>query len=263
MDSVNPESIEFSCVLIVPCYNEAARLDVADWHRFAQAGVADVCFVNDGSKDDTLAVLESMASQYSGRVTVLSLSQNSGKAEAVRHGMLHALEQGYQWIGYADADLATPVEELWRLISIAREHSHLHAIFGSRIARAGARIERKPLRHYLGRFFATAAATVLDAAIYDTQCGAKFFRETEQLRDALATPFLTRWLFDVELLGRLMAGTPTRPPVSIDKMLEVPLEVWQDVRGSKVSAATFLLAAFAMIRVAKDLRERRAARRAK
>jgi hypothetical protein len=261
MDSVIPDSIDFSCALIVPCYNEAARLNVADWHRFAQAGVADVCFVNDGSSDATLDILESMAAEYSGRIKVVNLPKNSGKAEAVRQGMLDAIDTGYQWIGYADADLATPVEELWRLVAIARDNSHLHAIMGSRIARAGARIDRNPWRHYLGRVFATAAATALDAAIYDTQCGAKLFRETSQLREAVATPFATRWLFDVELLGRLMAGTPIHPPVSIEQLLEVPLEVWHDVRGSKVHAGTFVTAAFAMIKVASDLRARRAARR--
>ena len=61
-------------------------------------------------------------------------------------------------------------------------------------------------RHYVGRLFATASSLILDMTVYDTQCGAKVLRAGPALRAALATPFHSRWAFDVELLGRLHNG---------------------------------------------------------
>ena len=95
------------------------------------------------------------------------------------------------------------------------------------MALLGHRIERSWARHYLGRLFATASSQVLGLPVYDTQCGAKVFRDGPALRAALATPFTSRWAFDVELLGRLGTGADRR-------FLEVPLERWHDVGGSKL-----------------------------
>ena len=54
--------------------------------------------------------------------------------------------------------------------------------------------------YYLGRLFATLASTLLDVRIYDTQCGAKIFRSTDDLKIVLSKPFLSSWIFDVELI---------------------------------------------------------------
>ena len=50
------------------------------------------------------------------------------------------------------------------------------------------------------------ASLILHARVYDTQCGAKLFRRSAALEAALADPFLSRWSFDVELLGRMLIG---------------------------------------------------------
>ena len=84
-------------------------------------------------------------------------------------------------------------------------------------------IDRSAVRHYLGRVFATAASLILQARVYDTQCGAKLFRAGPALSDALATPFLSRWAFDVEFLGRLLIGSPAVPPLPLSAVVEVPL----------------------------------------
>ena len=106
--------------------------------------------------------------------------------------------------------------------------------------------ERRALRHYLGRIFATVAANILRTPFYDTQCGAKLFRVTPMLESALAAPFVSRWAFDVELLGRLLIGTRYVAAVPIERMREVPLEEWIDAGGSKVTGA-------AMVKTLADL----------
>src|SRR5262249_60682489 len=94
---------------------------------------------------------------------------------------------------------------------------------------------RRPPRHSLGRLFATTASTALGLAIYDTQCGAKLFRATPEVMALFAEPFATRWIFDVELLGRLVHARRGRPLPQPDRVIsEFPLMAWPAVAGSDV-----------------------------
>jgi len=108
-------------VIVIPCYNEAERLDtsaIAEW--LARRDDVTVLFVNDGSKDRTLFVLEGLRQRNLEQVEVLDLGKNQGKAEAVRRGLLRGLELQPTYVGYFDADLATPLAELERLSLAAR-----------------------------------------------------------------------------------------------------------------------------------------------
>jgi dolichyl-phosphate beta-glucosyltransferase len=115
----------------------------------------------------------------------------------------------------------------------------------------------------LGRAFATAASLVLRVPVYDTQCGAKLFRRSAMLSHALEEPFLSRWLFDVELLSRLLVGAPGIPQVPIERIHEEPLQKWSDREGSKLRAREMLrsLVDLGRIEIAAEKR-RRAANRA-
>lgn len=241
---------------VVPCYNEAKRLDL---ERFADlARTVHVIFVDDGSNDDTRLVLEGLAKKVGSNVEVMSLTKNSGKAEAVRTGMLHAAVRGDRIVGFADADLATPPRELLR-VAATIDLRDVDVVMGARVALIGKHIQRKPARHYIGRVFATLATTVVGAPFYDTQCGAKAFRNTSSLIAALSEPFLTRWIFDLELLGRLLVGTGGEPPVPLDKFHELPLEEWVDVSGSKLGLDTAARVWVDLVRVRADLDARRKA----
>ncbi len=223
-------------IVVIPCYNEAERLSEAHVLALLADPQVGVLLVDDGSRDGTAALLTRIADTApEGRVRALILPENVGKAEAVRTGLRDALERGADEVGYADADFATPPEELLHLRE-ELEASGAKVALGARIARLGARIDRKPSRHYLGRVFATGASMVLGLAVYDTQCGAKLFRDTPALRHALARPFSSRWAFDVELIGRLCSGGPDAPAVRPEEMIEVPLRAWVDVPGSKMNA---------------------------
>jgi len=224
-------------VLVVPCYNEEKRLDVAAFRAFSGA---EFLFVNDGSRDGTLRLLESLRDSDPQRFDVLNLERNSGKAEAVRRGILAALERGADLTGFWDADLATPLSELPAFLEIFAARAEIAMVFGARVRLLGREISRHASRHYLGRFGATLISQTLGLAVYDTQCGAKLFRASGALREAFARPFLSRWIFDVEILARFieMQG---RDAVARE-VYEYPVKVWHDVKGSKVKSSDFLRA---------------------
>lgn len=247
-------------IIVVPCYNEASRLDRDRMAELACAPGVELLFVDDGSTDDTLAVLQGMRGRTP-TIHVHGVQPNQGKAEAVRQGLLKALELGATRVGYLDADLATPPEEALRLTGLLADHPARHAVIGARVALSGRNIDRDWRRHYTGRFFSTLASLVLRIVIYDTQCGAKFFRRTPALEAALRERFLSRWAFDIELLGRLMAGTPEIEPVPAELLVEEPLYVWTDVAGSKISLIAMIRTTLELWSIDRDLvRRRRLAR---
>jgi dolichyl-phosphate beta-glucosyltransferase len=240
-------SVPGGTTVVVPCYDEAARFQAAGFRELAEHPDVVLVFVDDGSTDDTGHVLGRAAARWPGKAQVLALPTNGGKAEAVRRGLLHALEGGAARVGYLDADLATPAAEMLRLRAILVERDAT-AVIGARVALLGRDIRRSAARHYIGRVFATAASAVLGLRVYDTQCGAKLFRASPELRRALSAPFHSRWAFDVELLGRIVAEQG-----SADGILEVPLRVWHDIHGSKVSVPDMARAAVEIARIGVEL----------
>ncbi len=245
--------------VVIPCYNEAQRLDAGPLLEFARAGRgASLLFVNDGSTDDTGRVLDDLAARHPDRVRVIAMPVNSGKAEAVRRGMREALEGGAVVVGYLDADLSTPPGEM-QVIGAALERPGVEVAIGARVALLGTDIERSPLRHYLGRVFASLASLILRARIYDTQCGAKLFRATPALSAALSQPFISRWAFDIELLGRMLAGSAGVPRLPLSAIVEVPLHTWHDVKGSKLTPFAMGRTLLELGRVGADLAGRRRA----
>lgn len=236
-------------IIVVPCYNEAARLRPAAFRDFL-AGSPEVgmLLVDDGSTDATADILHDMAASCR-QLEVHALARNSGKAEAVRQGMLRAFDREPSFAGYWDADLAAPLEAIPLLMRVLRARPALDMVMGSRVQLLGSRIHRSPYRHYLGRVLATGAAAALRLPVYDTQCGAKLLRINDRTRSVFASRFESRWLFDVELLARLLAA---QAGVSVDpqaRINEVPLAEWTEVPGSKVRMRDGLAALIELYRI--------------
>jgi glycosyltransferase involved in cell wall biosynthesis len=227
--------------IVVPCWNEAQRLDAEGFLSFGEGHPAIRFFlVNDGSTDRTLEILRGIERAAPESFRVLDERPNRGKAEAVRRGMNAAFREGVDYAGYWDADLATPLEEIPRFLEILETQPQLEVLLGSRVQLLGRSIERSPWRHYLGRVFATAASLTLRLAVYDTQCGAKLFRVTQEIRELFAEPFCTDWIFDVELIARFIRPRRGAQRSGSEQAIrEVPLEQWRDVAGSKVGPLDF------------------------
>jgi dolichyl-phosphate beta-glucosyltransferase len=238
--------------IVIPCYNEAKRLDVDEVEALLADPRIQVLMVDDGSTDATGELLTSLSSAHR-RVQVLTMPQNAGKAEAVRAGLNQALgaagseTAGRTAVGYADADFATPASEVIRLVD-ELQRSGAAVVMGSRVARLGADIARSRARHYLGRVFASVASVILKLPVYDTQCGAKVFRDVPTLRRALALPFASRWVFDVELIGRLIDEV-CPPALTASDFLEVPLLRWHDVGGSKLGMLSMFKAGWELLKL--------------
>lgn len=254
MDTVNMdinqaapgEGARRQATIIIPCYNEADRLDRAAFLTYLDGhpGVA-MLFVNDGSRDNTLEVLQAMAEAHP-QVHYLDVQPNGGKAEAVRRGMLHAAANiPSEYIGFWDADLATPLYEIDNFLANAHRKD-FDMVTGLRLARLGAGVRRKNSRHYLGRCFATVASSMLRIPVYDTQCGSKIYKAgiVEQLFDE---HFITRWLFDVELLARYKRLYGREQATS--RIYEYPLLAWEDVGGSKLKIKDFLKAPVELLKI--------------
>ncbi len=232
-------------IVVVPCYNEAKRLHQDDFLHYVEQN-EDVAFLfaNDGSRDNTLEVLQSLTARHE-RLLLFDIQPNGGKAEAVRRGMLYAVEHyDAQYVAFWDADLATPLNEIEPMVAWADKGYDV--VMGLRLMRLGAKVRRKPLRHYLGRCFATVASMMLDLPVYDTQCGAKLFRR-EVVETIFQEQFITRWLFDVELLVRYKQRYGTEN--AKEKIYEFPLFQWQDVDGSQLKSRDFFKAPVELMKI--------------
>ena len=237
---------DVATIVVVPCYNEASRLDLTAFDAFI-ACCADVSllFVDDGSTDDTPLLIERLRQRRPRRVLTLRLGTNVGKAEAVRRGMQLAIRRRAAMAGYWDADLATPLDAISRFQSVLEERPEVLLVMGSRVALLGRQIRRRWRRHLLGRAFATAASFVLGLPVYDTQCGAKLFRVTPQTMELFRQPFGTRWIFDVEILARIVKASSVMSQCAAAEVLyEYPLERWHEVYGSRLKSMDFFVAAF-------------------
>lgn len=220
-------------LIVVPCYNEVDRLPVKEFLGLKEQEDTYVLFVNDGSTDSTETIIETNFKETDG-FYYLPLKENGGKANAVQVGMIHALSLNISskldYIGFFDADLATPLSEIDNFFRFEElfysQSSHdVKSIWGSRIYRCGAKIERSLMRHILGRFFATVSTLILGVQTYDSQCGAKFFKK-EVVNPLFERPFISKWIFDLEIYMRLKEQNW--------EVIEYPLKSWFDKKGSKI-----------------------------
>ncbi len=222
--------------LAVPCYNEAARLVPDAFLRFTSTHPhVHFVMVDDGSGDETGQMLESLRASAPGGVTVIRLPVNGGKAEAVRIGILAGLAQQAAFVGFLDADLATPLSAIDDFLAVLERRPAVEFVLGSRVMLLGRDIKRRATRHYLGRVFATAVSHALDLPVYDTQCGAKVLRVTPETGTLFDAPFRSPWIFDVELIARYLR-LPVGPgaPARRDRLYELTVPAWHDTPGSKL-----------------------------
>lgn len=228
--------------IVVPCFEEAHRWPEPDyWREIMQLPGICLIFVNDGSRDSTgeLIAATIIGTQH----RQINLSRNVGKAEAVRAGFLSIFEEGggslESLIGFLDADGAFPAKAVseFRKCAIRKiGEEQYDAVWSSRVALSGRNIDRSASRHYLGRVISTWLGLYIGNLPYDTQSGLKIFRVSTSLREASTYPFRTRWMFDLELLSRILNS-----PLAEDYQIwEEPVTAWEEVGKSHVKGKEFI-----------------------
>jgi len=236
------EVAQMRTIIVVPCYNEANRLDPEAFERVLRTsdGV-NFLFVDDGSTDQTARILESLIDRSSGLAMLHSLPNNKGKAEAVRSGVLEAFRFKPDYVGMWDADLAAPLSEIAGFVEILDKMPRILIVTGARVKMMGRVIKRSATRHYMGRLAASLISLALGRPYYDTQCGAKVFRATDLTQQLFAEPFMASWIFDVELLARLDALSRVHPDCNPSECVyELPLLEWRHKGGSKIRPSAYL-----------------------
>lgn len=218
--------------IIIPFYNEEKRIVLESFYQiFKNTTQYDFILVDDGSSDNTNTILDEFKSKFP-NLTILKLDKNIGKAEAIRAAVLSISNTDF--IAYYDADLATPFSELDKLIQFSIQNPNFKMIMGARIKLIGNGVKRSLIRHYFGRIFATIVSQfVLKVAVYDTQCGAKVV-DYQTANQIFTKPFISKWLFDVELLKRLQKNHNLKEVVK-----EIPLEKWEEIGNSKIKLTDF------------------------
>ncbi|AZQ58633.1 response regulator [Maribacter sp. MJ134] len=226
--------LQKNCVgVVIPCYNEEDRLSSGEFKNFAHKNLGyHLCFVNDGSTDKTLEVLEELRQGNPDNISIYDCAKNGGKAEAVRQGTLHLVQdKQLDYIGFLDADLSTDFRDFDDLVKTI-ETSDFKIVSGSRIARMGANITKESARRIISLTINKIIQTILGMPFKDTQCGAKIMdREIATLM--FKDKFITKWLFDVEIFMRMRKHYGKDEAKRL--ICEQPLKRWIHADGSKLS----------------------------
>ncbi len=216
-----------SLSIVIPAFNEEGRLPgtLAVLRQFHETGemslpLSEVLVVDDGSLDDTRQVVEMLAREWP-LLRLLKLAENQGKGAAVKKGLGEA--QG-EWILIADADMATPWEELNKLASY-RDTAEL--IMGSRaLHQSQIKVRQHWIRQTMGKIFNHIMRLSTGLSYKDTQCGFKLLHNSEAFRQRVLSQMqIARFAWDVELI-LLMEKYRLR-------VVEVPI-CWSHQESSRV-----------------------------
>ena len=226
--------IQQRCVgVVIPCFNEEKRLVGKKFINFITKNSGyRLCFVNDGSTDNTAKVLANLREGREDFIKIYNCEKNEGKAEAVRRGMLYMNTQAdLDYIGFLDADLSTSLIDFDILVSVM-ENSKYKIVSGSRISRMGANITKQSSRKLISSMINFIIKKILSLDFKDTQCGAKVFHK-DVIQISFGKKFITKWIFDVEIFRRVTLYFGLSKAKEI--LCEQPLKRWVHIDGSKLS----------------------------
>lgn len=207
--------------IVVPAYNEGHRLPstIETLRSFCERRYEDweIIVVDDGSTDNTRAVLESLSPEIRG----LHNAVNRGKGFSVKRGMAAAKLDP---VLFTDADLSTPIEEVIGLEAALEAGADI--AIGSR-SRRSEKVQRTWKRKLMALVFRVLVKVLVVRGFGDTQSGFKLFR-AEAAREISALQRLDRWGFDVELLyiARKLGWTVVEVPVAYRESAESRLRLW-------------------------------------
>ncbi|SEL66650.1 Glycosyl transferase family 2 [Aquimarina amphilecti] len=182
--------------IIIPCFNEEKRLNVTAFKNFvSKENDYYLCFVNDGSKDNTLKVLQEIREINPSKVSIVDMKKNGGKAAAVRAGSryLYSFVE-IDYIGFIDAGLSADFEDFGDLLKTLKTNNELNFVFGSRAKNASEAIEKDKIRSLLSKVINILIILMVESSIEDTVFGANIYK-ADLVSIVLAESFMSNWFF--------------------------------------------------------------------
>lgn len=216
-------SYPYQLSIVIPAYNEQNRLKVyldsiQQYFNITNRSL-ELVLVDDGSQDATLEIMHAFKEKSSIPVQLITYSKNMGKGYAVREGVLKAKGQ---WVLFSDADGATPITNVDRLLEGVKPGADIAIAIRQQVNNV---VERSLIRDFMGQIFYRLTNLLAVPGIKDTQCGFKLFRH-EAAQYLFSKIKEKGWAFDVEALFIAQKRGL--------KLIEVPVE-WKEIEGSKVS----------------------------
>ena len=223
--------------IVIPCFNEESRIKKS----FEQIVLyiknnnydTELVFINDGSRDQTLSILNSLVKNISNnkliKAKIITYKMNKGKGFAIKQGLMHSTKE---LILICDADLSTPIEELERLKKYIKNYD---LVIGSRKQGDSVVIlPQPPMREFLGKSFSYMSKVILAVNINDFTCGFKLFKRKSAkiIADKMT---INRWGYDSEILKiATVLGL---------KIKEIGI-FWKNDKGTKVKLSYDILFSF-------------------
>ena len=234
-------------IIIIPCFNEEKRLDSNQFTKYLTYNKhIHFIFINDGSSDNTGSLINKLKNEFPKYITVLNNDTNKGKAESIRIGILNGIKYNPNYIGFLDADLSSPIQEIDNLLKIINNNSLKEFVYSSRIQLINNIVKKNYFRYLFGRIFATVVSILFKLPIYDTQCGSKIF-SINICKLIFKEKFISNWLIDVEIFARLINIYGLEHTIQIS--YESPVTIWIERGESKIKSSYFLKAPFELLRI--------------
>ena len=222
--------MNYKIVIIVPCFNEAERLDLSYFNKLSKIQNTMWVFVDDGSTDDTSMILKNYSKKKN--IIYVNINDNVGKSNAIAYGMNYAFSNisDIGWIGFLDSDGAFATSDVESIIKMTSSFKKYDALYTSRVKMAGRNIKRNNARHIIARLITSLFGLVWKDIPYDTQSGFKLYRYSDDFNSIFIKPFKAKWFFDIELSIRYLKHKKKNIYA-----WEEPVSSWVDIPGSKIT----------------------------
>ncbi|XDD45919.1 glycosyltransferase [Leptospira sp. WS39.C2] len=213
--------------IVIPCYRESKRLPTylnSLVEMFQGNPNVNFIIIDDGSPHKEFSKLKQKIQNIlsNPQFTLFHYEKNIGKGHAIQYG-LEKTEGNY--LGFIDADGATPAYEVKRMWDHINIHNEIDLIVGSRIPMHGKTVKKSFHRHIANRIFSFYFHKIFEIQIYDPQCGCKIFKRSsyDKIKGKITD---LRWLWDTQLLILFHRNHQT--------IVEFPID-WNEIPNSKFS----------------------------
>ena len=221
--------------VVVPCFNEASRLDFTYFLEISMLLDCILIFVDDGSTDETPQLIRESFNVTQRPFVLVSLEKNLGKAGAISNGLSEALRQELDFVVFCDADKSIHPNDIKLVFEKIQSNTSVNLVSGARVPLSGSNVIRNDFRKWMGRLIATVVGHLTHLAIYDPMSPLKIYRLKIFKGENRFIP-RTKWLGEIELM--FYSYNLDRSNFVIE---EVSIDHWRDEKGGHIGLRSFFI----------------------